>query len=242
MTDASKVFAAVLAGGIGTRMGNIEKPKQFMEVAGKPIIIHTIEKFVIHQEFRMVLVLTPKQWIKHTQDLIRKYIPQSLQVVVLEGGQDRNETLMNAIRYIENEYGLEEDTVIVTHDSVRPFVSHRIIQENIQAGLKWDACDTVIPATDTIVESRDGELIASIPDRSQMYQGQTPQTFRAKLLKETYESLSEEEKSILTDACKIMVMKGIDVHMVQGEVSNIKITYPYDIRIAEVLLGGKQNG
>ena len=190
--DNSKVFAAVLAGGIGTRMGNIEKPKQFMEVAGKPIIIHTIEKFAVHAEFEAVLVLTPKQWVKHTQDLIRKYIPSSIRICVMEGGADRNETLMNAIRFIESEFGMDEETVIVTHDSVRPFVSHRIIEENIRAGIEYDACDTVVSATDTIVESEDGEIISVIPDRSKMYQGQTPQTFKAKLLKDTYESLTDE--------------------------------------------------
>ena len=72
-----------------------------------------------------------------------------------------------------------------------------------------------------------------------MYQGQTPQSFKAKKLKELYESLTEEEKEILTDACKIMVLKGENVHLVEGEVCNIKITYPYDIKVAESLLGGE---
>lgn len=237
--ENSNVFGVVLAGGQGTRMGNVEKPKQFMEIGGKPIIIHTIEKFVLNTEFEQVLVLSPKQWIKHTQDLIRKYIPMRDRVVVIEGGATRNETIMNSIAYIEKQGKLNEDTVIVTHDSVRPFLTHRIIEENIRYAREYGACDTVIAATDTIVASTDHALITDIPDRSTMYQGQTPQSFKAQHLRELYESLTAEEKKILTDACKIMVIKGEQVHLVEGEVSNIKITYPYDLKVAEALLGGE---
>lgn len=235
---ANKVYGVILAGGKGTRMGNVEKPKQFMEIGGKPIIVHTIEKFVMNTEFCKILVLSPKQWIKHTEDLVRKYLPMDERVKVIEGGVTRNDTIMNAISYIEQQGDLDEDTIIVTHDSVRPFITHRILEENIKYAREYGACDTVVPATDTIVESVDHQLISNIPDRSTMYQGQTPQSFKAKHLKEIYNSLSDEEKKILTDACKILVLKGEKVHLVEGEESNIKITYPYDMRVAEALLGG----
>lgn len=234
--ENSNVYGVVLAGGTGTRMGNVEKPKQFMEIGGKPIIMHTIEKFVMNPQFELVLVLSPKQWIKHTEDMIRKYIKGAGHVVVIEGGATRNETIMNSIAYIEGLGKLNEDTIIVTHDSVRPFVTHRILEENIRCAKEYGACDTVIPATDTIVESMDHNRISNIPDRSIMYQGQTPQSFHAMQLKKLYEALSEEEKNILTDACKIMVLKGEHVHLVEGEESNIKITYPHDLRVAEALL------
>lgn len=234
--EGSNVFGVVLAGGIGTRMGNVEKPKQFMEIGGKPIIIHTIEKFVMNPEFEKILVLSPKQWIKHTEDLIRKYIPQAANVVVISGGSTRNETIMNSISYIEEQGRLNEETIIVTHDSVRPFVTHRILEENIRFAKEFGACDTVIPATDTIVESKDNTMISQIPDRKTMYQGQTPQSFKAMHLRELYNGLTDEEKTILTDACKILVIKGEKVHLVEGEESNIKITYPYDLRVAESLL------
>ncbi|MBQ9983253.1 MAG: 2-C-methyl-D-erythritol 4-phosphate cytidylyltransferase [Lachnospiraceae bacterium] len=236
--ESGKVYGVILAGGVGTRMGNVEKPKQFMELGGKPIIVHTIEKFVMNGEFCGILVLTPKQWMKHTEDLIRKYVTKDERVKVIEGGATRNETIMNAIAYIDGQGDLDEETIIVTHDSVRPFLTHRIIEENIRYAREYGACDTVIPATDTIVESMDNQLISNIPDRSKMYQGQTPQSFRAKHLKDIYESLTKEEKEILTDACKILVIKGEKVHLVDGEESNIKITYPYDLRVAEALLGG----
>lgn len=233
----SVIYGMILAGGIGARMGNMEKPKQFLELGKKPIIVHTIEKFAVHPGLDEILVLSPKAWVSYTKDIIQKYIPNMKKITVLTGGETRNETIMNGIRYIEENGKLDEDTIIVTHDSVRPFVTHRILSENIECAQKYGACDTVIPATDTIVESRGSVRITDIPDRRFMYQGQTPQSFHAKRLKEQYEALSDQEKEVLTDACKIMVLKGEHVHLVQGEVFNIKITYPYDITVAKALLG-----
>lgn len=230
------VFGVILAGGIGSRMGNVEKPKQYMNIADKPIIIHTLEKFFINDKFERLYVLCPKQWIHHTKDLVKKYIGNTDRIVVIQGGETRNETIMNAVARIEQEYEVDDDTIIVTHDSVRPFVTHRIIEENIHYAMKYGACDTAVPATDTIVQSDDNKIISSVPDRSKMYQGQTPQTFGLKKWKELYLSLSEEEKEILTDAAKIFVLKGEKVYLVEGEVSNIKITYPYDLRVAETLI------
>ena len=201
------VYGVVLAGGVGSRMGG-DKPKQYLTVKDKPIIIYTIEKFISVPQLEKILVLCPSKWVEHTKNLIAKHIaPAADRVAVIEGGSTRNETIMNAIRYIENEGNLNDDTIIVTHDSVRPFV-----------------------------ESRDHRVISAIPDRSVMYQGQTPQSFRATKLKKLYETLTEEEKEILTDAAKIFVIKGEPVALVQGETYNMKITYPYDLRVAKSLL------
>lgn len=230
------IYGVILAGGIGTRMGG-EKPKQFLMLKGKPIIIHTAEKFATFPDFEKVVILCPSKWIEYTKNLVKKYIPAfESKIAVIEGGETRNETVMNAVNYIEAEGNLNDDTVIVTHDAVRPFVTHRIIEDNIEACEKFDACDTVVPATDTIVESTDSVKISSIPPRSNMYQGQTPQSFKAKKLRTLYESLTEEEKGILTDATKIFVLKGEQVALVMGENHNIKLTYFYDLRVAKALL------
>lgn len=232
------VYGVILAGGVGRRMGN-DKPKQFLTVGEKPIIIHTIEKFIVFPNFDKVIVLCPEQWIAQTKSLVKKYIGDTDKLVFKEEGETRNETIMNSIKYIEEEGNLDENTVIVTHDSVRPFVTHRILDDNVKAALKFGACDTVVAATDTIVESLDNNIISQIPDRSKMYQGQTPQSFKAVKLKELYYSLTDAEKDILTDAAKIFVTKGEPVQLVEGEVFNIKITYPYDLRVAEALLKGE---
>ncbi len=238
--EPKNVFAAVLAGGSGTRMGNPDKPKQFWMLGDRPILSQTVEKFCVSGGFEKVIVLCPETWIRQTNDILDRYLGQFKdQIAVIAGGPERNDTIMNAITYIEENFGIDDDTIIVTHDAVRPFVTHRIIQENIEAVRNYDACDTVIPASDTIVESTDGATISSIPPRSDYYQGQTPQSFRAARLKRLFQELTEQEKAILTDACKILVLKGEQVALVRGDVSNIKITYPNDMRVARAMMDGE---
>ena len=230
------IFAAILAGGIGSRMGGTDTPKQFLDLGGKPVIVHTIEKFVINESIDKIIVLTPKNFINHTNHLIEEFIANNDNVVVIEGGETRNDTIMNSISYIDENFGIDEDSIIITHDSVRPFVTHRIIEDNIEAAKRYGACDTVIPATDTIVESINARTIESIPVRDYYYQGQTPQSFNIKKLFNLVSSLTEEESNILTDACKIFTLKDEDVYLVEGEVTNIKITYPYDLKLANTIL------
>ena len=232
------IYGVILAGGIGSRMGNKEKPKQYINIGDKPIIVHTIEKFCLCSEFQEIIILCPKDWIEYTKGLVTKYVSETDRIAVIEGGETRNETIMNSIAYIEETGTLDDDTVIVTHDAVRPFVTYRIIKENIEAAMRWGACDTVIPATDTIVESQDGQVISDIPNRAVLYQGQTPQSFKAVMLRDLYNSLTDEETDVLTDAAKICVIKDRKVQLVRGENSNVKITYPYDLTVAESLLKG----
>lgn len=235
------VFAAIFAGGVGSRMGNSDAPKQYLELGTKPIVIHTVEKFFINPKIDEIIVLCPKAWIVHTQDLVSKSLPAGKKISVIAGGGTRNGTLENAVSFIENNYETDEKTVLLTHDAVRPFVTHRIIDENVEAALKYGACDTVVPAADTIVASEDGKTVSFIPERKKMYQGQTPQTFLLKELERTISSLDENEKATLTDACKIFSIKNKKVHMVLGENFNFKITYPYDLKVANALLKGKDS-
>lgn len=230
------IFAVILAGGIGSRMGGTDTPKQFLTLGDKPVIIHTIEKFVINSKFDKILVLSPQKFINHTNNLISEYFGENNNIVVLKGGKSRNDTLINSIKYIEENFEIDDDSIIVTHDSVRPFVTHRIIEDNIDSAKKFGACDTVVPATDTIVESIDGNVISDIPIRDNYYQGQTPQSFKINKLSKLINSLSDDETNILTDACKIFVLKGEKVHLVEGEITNIKITYPYDLKLANTIL------
>lgn len=232
------IFAAILAGGVGSRMGNSDVPKQFLNLGDKPILIHTIEKFIINSKFDKILVLTPNNFINSTIDLIKNIEGETDNIIVLEGGETRNDTIRNAISYIKSNFSVDDDSIIVTHDSVRPFVSHRIIEDNIKMASEYGACDTVIPATDTIVESVDGDTISSIPLRDYYYQGQTPQSFKINKLDSLYNNLSKEEIDSLTDAAKIFTLNNEDVFLVEGDVTNIKITYPYDLRLANTILKG----
>jgi D-ribitol-5-phosphate cytidylyltransferase len=235
------IYAEILAGGKGTRMGNINMPKQFLTLKSKPIVVHTVEKFLLHSEFQKIVVVSPKEWIHHMNDILSKFIGKTDKIVVVEGGSDRNESIMSGIRYIEKTFGIQDDDIIVTHDSVRPFLTHRIIEENIAAAMEYGAVDTAIEAIDTIIQSEDGEFISNVPVRKTMFQGQTPQSFRIRQLVTRYEALTADERAILTDACKICAMKGDAVKVVLGEVFNIKITTPYDLKIAEALFEGNSN-
>ena len=232
------IFAAILAGGVGSRMGNSDVPKQFLNLGDRPILIHTIEKFIINSKFDKILVLTPNNFINSTIDLIKNIEGETDKIIVLEGGETRNDTIRNAIKYIKSNFSIDDDSIIVTRDSVRPFVSHRIIEDNIKMASEYGACDTVIPATDTIVESVDGDTISSIPLRDHYYQGQTPQSFKINKLDSLYNNLSKDEIESLTDAAKIFTLNNEDVFLVEGDVTNIKITYPYDLKLANTILKG----
>lgn len=252
------IYAAVLAGGTGTRMGNTDKPKQFLEFGGRPVIVHTVGRFLACSDIDRVIVMTPAEWCGYTVEILANYFEEEgvvhaesstcapgaetgshahpARIIVAAGGAVRNETLMNAVAVIENAGDLDDETIIVTHDAVRPFVTGRMITENITAAKKTGACETAFPATDTIIETDDGQFVTNVPDRSRLWMTQTPQSFRAKKLRELYLGLSDSEKEVLTDAARIYVMKGEPVEIVRGESWNIKITYPQDLEIAEAIL------
>lgn len=229
-------YAGILAGGIGSRMGRSDLPKQFLLLGEKPVLIHTIEQFLISSDIDKIILAVPSNWKSYSDDLIKKYCDTD-RIDIIIGGATRNDTILNICNHIKENYGLNEDDVILTHDSVRPFITQRIIKENVNKCGETDAVDTVIPAFDTIVEAKDNTTISNIPIRDHMYLGQTPQTFKVETFIDVYTSLSDEEKDILTDACKMFVIKGKEVRIVSGESYNIKITTPYDLKMASLMLG-----
>lgn len=230
------IFGLILAGGIGSRMG-ADMPKQYLEIGGKPIIVHTAEKFLEYEGFEKIIVLCPDEWIQYTKDIIKDRCNDKnvADIEIISGGNSRNETIMNGIAYIEKKYGVDDETIIVTHDAARPFINKRILSENVEKTMEYGAVTTAIGAVDTILEC-DGGIIKKIPDRSRMFQCQTPQTFHAKQLRELYMGLTDEEREVLTDASKILVLSGINVAIVNGERTNIKITYKEDMIFAEAIL------
>lgn len=229
------IYAGILAGGVGSRMGVTGMPKQFLSVGGKPIIIHTIEKFLMCGRFDHIYVAVVRDYVSHMTDILRKAIGENDRVTVIEGGSDRNGSIVNVINAIRKNDS-DPDSILVTHDAVRPFVSSRIIEENIDAAIEFGATDTVIPATDTIIRSADGQTLTEIPVRDELYNGQTPQSFRIGMFEEDFYALSDEQKKILTDACKIFVLAGRTVRMVKGDAYNMKITTPFDLRLAEAIV------
>lgn len=232
------IYAGILAGGTGTRMGIQDMPKQFLPLGNKPIIIHTVEKFLFVPNIDIVYVAVHPDWVSHFNDLLEKYIVTNKEKIrVVSGGGNRNDSILSIIVDIKRGSDYSDKDVLITHDAVRPFVSYRMIVDNIEAMTTYDVADTVVMANDTIVESVDGKVISSIPNRTHMYQGQTPQTFKIQAFTNLYDSLSDEVKEILTDACKVFVVNNVDVALVKGEYSNIKITTVTDLKIAQAMLG-----
>lgn len=234
------IFGAIVAGGIGSRMNSSDIPKQFLTLGKdkKPILIHTLEKFLLCKKLDYVYLGIHKDWIDYTKNLLKKYNldNNNEKIFISEGGPNRNLTIINIINLIEKNHGEDVNHIIVTHDAVRPFVTLRMIEENIEAVLKFGACDTVIPAVDTIIETQDQEFISSVPNRSSLYQGQTPQSFKITEFKNLYNNLSESEKNSLTDACKVFVFNKKNVKLVPGETFNIKITTINDYKIANNII------
>lgn len=229
------IFGGILAGGTGNRMGNYTVPKQFLPLNEKPIIVHVIEKFLVHSQIDRVIVGVNGNWLEYMKDLQDKYFSGVENLSVVRGGSDRNSTILAIIEEIKKQGGSPDD-VVVTHDSVRPFITMKMISENIEAAEKYGVCDTVVPATDTIVYSENNEYITDIPVRSKVYQGQTPQSFNIGLFEQVYGQMTEEELHIVTDACKMFMLKGHKVHLVEGSVSNLKITYPFDYKMAQIMM------
>ena len=136
---------------------------------------------------------------------------------VITSGKERFDSLANVCNFIEATFGLSDDEILVSHDAVRPFVTDLIIAENIKFATEYGCVDTVVPATDTIVVSEDGQQIDAIPPRSQFYQGQTPQSFRITEYREAFDALTDEQKSILTDSRKVYLLNDKPVYLVMGE-------------------------
>lgn len=230
------IFAAIVAGGIGTRLGS-NIPKQFLPLGKKPIIVHTIEKFLLCTEFDAIYVGIHENWIPYAKDVFANNGLNSKKINFSNGGKDRNSTIMNIIDDIENKFGISDEHILVTHDAVRPFVTLRIIKENIAAAKQFGACDTVVPSNDTIVQSDIlRKEIDNIPSRKFMFLGQTPQSFNMSRLRKLFNELTDNQKEELTDACKIFSIKKQKVSLVMGEFSNLKITTMSDYKVAQALL------
>lgn len=231
------IFSVLLAGGTGTRMKTAKLPKQFLELGGVPMLRLTVDKFLCCSLIDQIIIAAPSIWISHTKDILSgsKY----KHIAICEGGNTRQESLYKAISYITKSFPISKKDVIVSHDVARPFVTLRIIEENINLLKEYDAVDTVIPSTDTIVVSDNKKIISSIPTRDNMFQGQTPQTFYREDYLNIYEKSDKEYLTKLSDAARLFVDKGYKVGLVNGDIENIKITNEYDMNFAAFLLEKK---
>lgn len=229
------IFAGIVAGGSGTRMKNAGVPKQFIRILGKPIIIYTVLKFAEQKHINEIYIGIKPDWHEFMDTLLDEYNIDRQRVKIIDGGSDRNETVMNIVAAIKAAHKVQKGDIILTHDAVRPFLTDKMIEENIIGALKYSACGTYVKCVDTIVSSQNGEVVDGALDRSCLYRAQTPQSFDITLLDKYYSELDDEQKAQLTDTCSIFTAAGEKIHIIEGDALNIKITTDRDLILAKLL-------
>lgn len=227
-----KNIAIILAGGSGSRFG-ADMPKQFLKVAGKMIIEHTIEAFERHPEIDEIALVSRADFVEEMQGLARKNGYRKLKKV-LQGGKERYHSSLAAI-----EAYTDDDDRLLIHDGVRPLISHRVISDCIAALNEYKAVDVAVPTTDTIIELDENGNIARIPQRRLLRNAQTPQCFHRGTIAQAFELALKDPDFFPTDDCSIVqkYQPSTAIKVVEGEPTNIKITYPEDLALAERILG-----
>lgn len=226
-------YAMILAGGKGTRFSE-NLPKQFHTLKGKPVLVHTIQVFLDCKEVDKILVVIPEQYEEYTQKMLKEYFPEH-KIELTIGGKDRMDSLLNGCNYLVEHFSITDKDILLTHDAARPFVTERIIEDNIKGLEEADAVTTAIGSQDSILEAN-GKQVVKVPIRKNMYLIQTPQSFRMKEFMEICTELTEEEKATLTEASKIYLYKKKRVEVIEGESFNFKITTKYDMEVAKFML------
>jgi 2-C-methyl-D-erythritol 4-phosphate cytidylyltransferase len=228
----SKNIAVILAGGSGLRMG-LEVPKQFLKVAGKAVLEHTVEAFQNNQNIDEIVIVSNQAFIH----LVENYVlannwPKVKKI--LNGGTERYDSSLSAI----NAYSAQEDINLIFHDAVRPLVSDRIIDDVIGSLETYDAVDTAVDASDTIIQvDNEKNVISMIPKRSVLRRGQTPQAFKIQTIKSAYELAMKDPNFIATDDCGVIskYLPDVPIFVVKGEEQNFKLTYKEDIFLLDKL-------
>lgn len=220
-----KNIAIILAGGSGRRMGGL-LPKQFLEVNNRTILEYTIDKFEHAECIDEIAIVTHPDYVDKMQQIISSN-PWKKVTQVLLGGKERTDSTLSALRAYTN-----EDDRLLIHDGVRPMVSQQIIQNVCSALSEYNVVNLAIPAVDTIIEVKDGVMVAA-PRRDLLRQVQTPQGFKRETLALAYEKALADPDFIATDDCGVVFKyhPASPIKIVDGETSNIKITYKEDLEI-----------
>ncbi|MGI4958583.1 MAG: SDR family NAD(P)-dependent oxidoreductase [Janthinobacterium lividum] len=225
--------AVILASGVGDRAG-FSRPKQLVKLAGRPVIAHALERFQTHPDIDEIVVVTNKLCIEDIETLVGRDRLTKVKRILL-GGKERSDSSCSAIRAYETEAAGGELRLLF-HDAVRPLVSHKIISDVIAALDHYGAVDTAVKASDTILfADRHSNTISSIPDRSLIRLGQTPQGFRYDVIAEAYRRAAADPNFKATDDCGV-VLKYIpdqEIYVVDGALSNLKLTYPDDLMVID---------
>ncbi|HKM04762.1 MAG TPA: 2-C-methyl-D-erythritol 4-phosphate cytidylyltransferase [Lachnospiraceae bacterium] len=224
-----KTQLIILAGGSGERFGG-ELPKQFIKIAGKTIIEHTIEKMEHSLVIDSLIIVVNEKYYEYMNEIVLRNHFKKVKKIIL-GGNSRQESSYAGIHACD----CDTDNLLF-HDAIRPFISEKILNDVVEALNTYEAVDVAIPCADTIVKVNDNMVIEDIPNRKYLMRGQTPQGFRLSLIKRAYERYIKDKEIAVTDDCGIIAYyKMADIYVVEGEEQNIKITYREDAYLADKL-------
>lgn len=233
------IYGAMLAGGSGTRVKSFDIPKQFIELSGAPIIIHTLKNMLRVPRFDRVYIACREDYLDFMKDMVGKHIDTPERVRLIAGGRERMDSIRCVTDAIAADSGINDDDVIVIHDAVRPFVTEKILNDSIDAAARYGACVCGLPCADTILHSAKGDVVDDIPPRSELYSGQAPDSFRLKHFIEMQDSLTDEQKRVITGTSQICTMNRQPIHIIEGDAINFKITTDSDLLMAQTLLANR---
>ncbi len=239
-----KVVAIIPAAGLGTRMASApsakgKRPaatKQFTELGGTPIVIHTLRRFSASPEVSEIYVALRGNELEGFSARLAKEAKDILQkkIHLVEGGEHRQHSVANAM----NSVSAGDDDIVLVHDAVRPFVTEEIIHDVIRAAQKYGAAIAGLPAVDTVKQverTADGALVTATFPRERVVMAQTPQGFRYDVLKKAFDEAAADG-FVGTDEASLVERSGHAVAVVMGSARNIKITAPADMELAEFYL------
>ncbi len=218
--------AIIPAAGSGNRMKS-SLPKQYLYLAGKTLLIHTVGAFQKHAEVSLTVVVVSADRVISTEELLRQH-GLAENTVVIAGGRRRQDSVKAGLDYLDG-----TTDIVLVHDGARPLVTASLISNCCQAAVEYGAAIAAIPVKDTLKKAKRDNSIDVTVDREGLWQAQTPQAARLDLLRQAFEAVGTEE---VTDEASLLELAGIDVTLVHGSETNIKITHPEDLAIAEKIM------
>ena len=232
-------IGVIFAGGTGTRMNSKEKPKQFLEIFNKPIIIHTLEHFQYHEDIDAIVIACLKEWIPYLEELIYKYRIDKVKKIV-EGGKTGQISIYNGLNAAK-EISSDEKNIVLIHDGVRPLINKELISKNIKCVEENGSAITTGIVKETIVVINEDESIEYVPDRAYSRVAKAPQSFWLEDILKAQNLAIEKGWTNEIDSCTLMRKIGYTMATIDGPYDNIKITTPDDFFTMRAILEVKEN-
>lgn len=233
-------IALIFAGGTGVRMNSKTKPKQFLELHGKSIIIHTVEVFERHKDIDAIAIVCIEEWIDYLQDLVEKAFLTKVKFIT-PGGKTAQESQYNGLKMIKEMINPEDSSVVLIHDGVRPLVDEETITKNIQCVKANGTAITVTPAIETVILVNNDDVLDQVIDRNMCRMAKAPQSFYFEDILNTHEKAISQGELKFIDSASLMSHYGFPIHTVEGLPENIKITTPSDFYVFRAIWEAKEN-